>query len=51
VFPRGQTIGADGDSLHIYYGAADSCIALATASIRALLTWLDSNSNAGGAAL
>jgi beta-1,2-mannobiose phosphorylase / 1,2-beta-oligomannan phosphorylase len=51
VFPCGQTIGADGDSLHIYYGAADSCIALATASIRALLTWLDSNSNAGGAAL
>ncbi len=47
VFPCGQTIGADGDSLHIYYGAADSCVALATASIRALLAWLNANSNSG----
>lgn len=47
VFPCGQTIGVDGDSLHIYYGAADSCVALATASIRALLEWLDSNSSSG----
>lgn len=47
VFPCGQTIGVDGDSLHIYYGAADSCVALATASIRALLAWLDSNSSLG----
>ncbi|MGA7108594.1 MAG: glycosidase [Terracidiphilus sp.] len=47
VFPCGQTIGADGDSLHIYYGAADSSVAMATASIRALLAWLDQNSNAG----
>jgi predicted GH43/DUF377 family glycosyl hydrolase len=45
VFPCGQTIGADGDSLHIYYGAADSSVALAPASIRGLLQWLDSNSN------
>jgi predicted GH43/DUF377 family glycosyl hydrolase len=22
VFPRGQTIGADGDTINIYYGAA-----------------------------
>lgn len=45
VFPCGQTIGADGDTIYIYYGAADSCVALATASIGALLTWLDSNSS------
>ncbi|MBB6147300.1 putative GH43/DUF377 family glycosyl hydrolase [Silvibacterium bohemicum] len=44
VFPCGQTIGADGDSIHLYYGAADSCMALATGSIRCLLSWLDLNS-------
>jgi predicted GH43/DUF377 family glycosyl hydrolase len=44
VFPCGQTIGADGDTIHLYYGAADSCIAMATGSIRALLSWLDENS-------
>ncbi|MGC1781483.1 MAG: glycosidase [Acidobacteriaceae bacterium] len=47
VFPCGQTIGADGDTIHLYYGAADSCIALATGSIRTLLLWLDSHSGAG----
>lgn len=44
VFPCGQTIGSDGDTIHLYYGAADSCIALATGSIRTLLAWLDANS-------
>jgi len=44
VFPCGQTIAADGDTIHLYYGAADSCMALATGSIRALLAWLDTNS-------
>ncbi|HEX8982898.1 MAG TPA: glycosidase, partial [Ktedonobacterales bacterium] len=29
VFPCGHTIGDDGDTLSIYYGAADSSIALA----------------------
>jgi predicted GH43/DUF377 family glycosyl hydrolase len=43
VFPCGQTIGADGDTIKLYYGAADSCIALATGSIRRLLSWLDAN--------
>jgi predicted GH43/DUF377 family glycosyl hydrolase len=43
VFPCGQTIGTDGDTINLYYGAADSCIAMATGSIRGLLTWLDSN--------
>jgi predicted GH43/DUF377 family glycosyl hydrolase len=45
VFPCGQTIGADGDTINLYYGAADSCVALATGSIRRLLSWLDSNSS------
>jgi predicted GH43/DUF377 family glycosyl hydrolase len=47
VFPCGQTILADGDTIHLYYGAADSCMAMATGSIRALLAWLDSNDGAG----
>ena len=46
VFPCGQTIGADGDTIHLYYGAADSCMALATGSIRCLLSWLELNSGA-----
>ena len=45
VFPCGQTIGADGDTIHLYYGAADSCVAMATGSIRCLLSWLDANSS------
>ena len=46
VFPCGQTISSDGDTIHLYYGAADSCIALATGSIQDLLEWLASNSTA-----
>ena len=45
VFPCGYTIGGDGDTINIYYGAADSSIALAHGSIRALLNWLDVNSH------
>lgn len=48
VFPCGQTIGTDGDTIHLYYGAADSCIALATGSIRTLLSWLDLHSRSEG---
>lgn len=40
AFPCGYTVGADGDSLSLYYGGADTCIALATASISELLQWL-----------
>jgi predicted GH43/DUF377 family glycosyl hydrolase len=46
VFPCGQTIGADGDTINLYYGAADTSMALATGSIRSLLSWLDANSGA-----
>lgn len=45
VFPCGQTIGADGDTINLYYGAADSSMALATGSISRLLGWLDTNSS------
>jgi len=41
VFPCGYTLASDGDTLHVYYGAADSSIALATGSVRALLEWLE----------
>jgi predicted GH43/DUF377 family glycosyl hydrolase len=41
VFPCGYTIDPDGDTLSVYYGAADSCIALATASIHSMLAWLN----------
>ena len=40
VFPCGSTIAPDGDTIRLYYGAADSSIALATGSVRALLDWL-----------
>ena len=46
VFPCGQTIGADGDTVNLYYGAADSCMAMATGSIRALLAWLQQHPSA-----
>jgi predicted GH43/DUF377 family glycosyl hydrolase len=45
VFPCGQTISADGDTIYLYYGASDSCVALATGSIRELLAWLEENSS------
>jgi predicted GH43/DUF377 family glycosyl hydrolase len=40
AFPCGVTMGDDGDTIHMYYGAADSTIALATGSLRHLLRWL-----------
>lgn len=40
VFPCGHTLGADGDTVNLYYGAADTSIALATGSIRTMLKWL-----------
>jgi len=43
VFPCGYTVAKDGDTINLYYGAADSSIALAHGSIRALLTWLDAH--------
>ena len=46
TFPCGYTIGPDGDALNLYYGAADTCIGLATGSIRGILQWLDAHGSA-----
>jgi predicted GH43/DUF377 family glycosyl hydrolase len=46
AFPCGYTIGADGDALNVYYGAADTSVALATGSIRAMLAWLEMHGKA-----
>lgn len=43
VFPCGYTLQPDGDTCALYYGAADTCIALATGSVRAMLDWLHAN--------
>lgn len=44
VFPCGVTIAPDGDTIHLYYGAADTSIGLATGSARAMLEWLECDS-------
>ncbi|MBN2415514.1 glycosidase [bacterium] len=44
VFPCGATICPDGDTIHIYYGAADTSVAVATGSKTAILEWLACNS-------
>lgn len=41
AFPCGYTLDPDGDTLNVYYGAADTSIALARGSVRELLSWLD----------
>jgi predicted GH43/DUF377 family glycosyl hydrolase len=40
VFPCGYTVAPDGDTIHLYYGAADTSIGLAIGSVRAMLEWL-----------
>ncbi len=42
VFPCGWVVR--GDDLYIYYGGADKCIALATASMGEILRWLETHS-------
>ena len=44
----GDTFGVweNGDTINLYYGGADSCVALATGSIRQLLRWLDEHGTA-----
>ncbi|MBL8684731.1 MAG: hypothetical protein JNK05_36480 [Myxococcales bacterium] len=46
VFPCGYVIEDDGDTVRLYYGASDTCIALATASLSAMLAWLDEHGRA-----
>jgi len=43
VFPCGHTVLPDGDTLRLYYGGADHCVALGTTRISALLDWLDTH--------
>jgi predicted GH43/DUF377 family glycosyl hydrolase len=43
VFPCGWILRDDGDTLDMYYGAADSFVALATASLRQLIEHLHSH--------
>lgn len=40
AFPCGTTMADDGDTIHMYYGAADTSIAMASGSIAELLEWL-----------
>jgi predicted GH43/DUF377 family glycosyl hydrolase len=46
VFPCGLTVGEDGDTILLYYGAADTSIAVATGSIKASLRWLAAHAGA-----
>lgn len=43
VFSCGYTLAPDGKNINLYYGCADSSIALATANIQMLLDWLEKN--------
>jgi len=44
VFICGTTLGDDGDTLNVYYGAADTSIGLAQCRVSELLDWLDTHS-------
>ncbi|MCH8327994.1 MAG: glycosidase [Candidatus Marinimicrobia bacterium] len=44
VFPCGTTVNDDGDTINVYYGGGDSCIAVATGSIKEMLAWLKDHS-------
>ena len=41
TFPCGYTLGEDDDTINLYYGAADTRIALATGRVSHILEWLD----------
>ena len=47
VFPCGYALGDDGDTINVYYGAADTSICLATGSVGDMLDWLKKNSIPG----
>jgi predicted GH43/DUF377 family glycosyl hydrolase len=48
VFPCGWVLDDDGDTLRVYYGAADSSVAVATASLADLLDLLSRHRNGSG---
>ena len=41
TFPCGYTLDADDDGINLYYGAADTSVALATGRVSQILDWLD----------
>ena len=41
TFPCGNTLDADGDGINLYYGAADTSVALAHGKVSQILDWLD----------
>ena len=45
VFPCGWMLLEDGDTLRMYYGAADTSVCVATASLSRLLDWLEHHSS------
>jgi len=45
VFPCGWLLDDDGDTLRIYYGAADTSVCVATASLSTVLDWLAQHSS------
>ncbi len=49
VFPCGAVVEPNTDELKLYYGAADTSIAVATAKISELINWLKARAAAGGA--
>ena len=49
VFPCGHTMSSDGETINIYYGAGDSCVALAQGNLHSLMNWLDENGRPGDA--
>ena len=51
VFPCGYTLADDGDTMFLYYGAADTCIAMAEGSVSRMLDWLKNHSSPGDAAI
>ena len=46
AFSCGYTLDDDGDGLNLYYGAADSSIALARGTVSGVLAWLDKHGDA-----
>lgn len=46
VFPGGWLLDDDTDTIRLYYGAADTTVCLATASLQALLDWLERHPSA-----
>jgi predicted GH43/DUF377 family glycosyl hydrolase len=49
IFLTGYTRRDDGDTIYLYYGGADKCVAVAIASVTKLLEWIKKNGQADSA--